>query len=96
MERVQRTALEEFWPTVDLKDPDLKTKLAEWQHFYNWERPHDSLGGLAPIDRLRERLDQAPTSEEIAAAFDPTREFILARDYWPRPRSQPQPQPQPQ
>ena len=94
VERVQRTALEEFWPTVDLKDPDLKTKLADWQHFYNRERPHDSLGGLAPIDRLRERLDQAPTSEEVVAAFDPTREFILARDYWPRPRSQPQPQPQ--
>ena len=22
---------------------------AEWQHFYNWERPHDSLGGLAQL-----------------------------------------------
>ena len=29
VERVQRTALEEFWPTVDLTDPDLETKLAE-------------------------------------------------------------------
>lgn len=82
VERVQKTALEEFWPTVDLKAPDLADRLAEWQHFYNWHRPHDSLGGLTPIDRLCERLRDAPLGEEIAAAFDVEREPILPRDYW--------------
>lgn len=81
VERVQKTALEEFWPTVGLKDPDLKIKLAEWQHFYNWSRPHDSLGGLAPIDRLCERLHDAPLGEQIAAAYDPDREFVRPRDW---------------
>lgn len=81
VERVQKTALEEFWPMVD-------RLLAEWQHFYNWERPHDSLGGRAPIDRLCDLIHDAPTGEEIAASYDPAREFILPRNAWPaqRPR----------
>lgn len=83
VERVQKTALEEFWPTVDLNDPELETRLAEWQHFYNWERPHDSLGRRAPIDRLCDLIHQAPTGEEIAAAFDPCDEFIRPLEAWP-------------
>jgi len=47
VERVPKTGPEEFWPTVDLDDPDLDRLLAEWQHFYTWERPHDGLGGLS-------------------------------------------------
>src|SRR3954453_21196723 len=35
VERVQRTALEEFWPTVDPKAPDLAVRLEEWRTFYN-------------------------------------------------------------
>lgn len=86
VERVQKTALEEFWPTVALDDPELEARLAEWQHFYNWERPYDSLGGIAPIDRLCDLIGKAPTGEEIAAACDPDREFILPRDFWPATR----------
>jgi transposase InsO family protein len=89
VERVQKTALEEFWPTVDLNAPDLDARLAQWQHFYNWERPHDSLGGLAPIDRLCDLIHQAPTGEEVAAAYDPAREFILPREAWPDSRPRP-------
>lgn len=83
VERVQKTALEEFWPTVDLGDPELDRLLAEWQHFYNWERPHDSLGGLAPIDRVCERIHDAPLGEEIEAGYDLDREFIAPREGWP-------------
>ena len=83
VERVQKTALEEFWPTADLKDPDLELRLAEWQHFYNWDRQHDSLGGLTPIDRVCERLKDAPLGEQIAAAYDPSKEPILPRDVYP-------------
>ena len=67
VERVQRTALEESWPTVDLGDPELEYRLAEWQHFYIWDRPHGSLGGRSPIDRVCDLLREAPTGEEIAA-----------------------------
>lgn len=36
---VRADRVEEFWPTVDLNAPDLDARLAQWQHFYNWERP---------------------------------------------------------
>lgn len=85
VERVQRTALEEFWPTVDLDDPDLEAKLAGWQHFHNWERPHDGLGGGIPIDRLCDRIHKAPLGEEIAATYDAESELILPRDFWRAP-----------
>ena len=72
-----------------LRDPNLETRLSEWQHFYSWERPHDSPGGLTPTDRLRDRIRLAPTGEEIEAAYIPDREFILPRNLWsaPRPRA---------
>ncbi|MBJ3777935.1 integrase core domain-containing protein [Acuticoccus mangrovi] len=74
VERVQRTAPDEFWPMVDLKDPELEARLAEWQHVDNWARPHDSLGG------------SASTGEDIAASYDPNAEPILPRDHWPARR----------
>lgn len=82
VERVQKTALEEFWPTAHLDDPELDDRLAEWQHFYNWQRPHDSLGGLAPIDRLCQRIHDAPIGEEAEAGYDLKREFIAPREGW--------------
>ncbi|MGZ3184021.1 MAG: integrase core domain-containing protein, partial [Telluria sp.] len=27
--------------------------LEEWRHHYNWHRPHQGIGGLAPMSRLR-------------------------------------------
>ena len=50
VERVQRTALEEFWPTVDPTEPDLAVRLEEWRTFYNHHRPHGALGGGTPAD----------------------------------------------
>ena len=81
VERVQRTALEEFWPTVDLGDPELPDRLAEWQHFYNWQRPHDSLAGKAPIDRVCERLSRTPFWDDVAEAYNPAKEHIRINDY---------------
>ncbi len=81
VERVQRTALEEFWPTIDLAGTDVADRLAEWQTFCNWQRPHDSLGGGAPIDRVRELRSRTPRGEDIAAAYDPSKEFIRINDY---------------
>ena len=30
-------------------------KLAEWERFYNYHRPHGSLGGQTPYERLRQK-----------------------------------------
>jgi transposase InsO family protein len=76
VERVQRTALEEFWPTVDLKAPDLPAQLAAWASFYNSCRPHGSLGGATPGTRLEELAATIPTLEAVQAAYDPNKEFI--------------------
>jgi transposase InsO family protein len=59
VERSQRTDLDEFYTTVDLKNPGLADQLAEWQHYYNWDRPHSSLQGKTPIERLTELSDKA-------------------------------------
>ena len=61
VERVQRTALEEFWPTVDPKAPDLATRLEEWRTFYNHHRP--------PARRPRRR--HARRADRAAGGDDP-------------------------
>jgi transposase InsO family protein len=30
-------------------------RLKEWEDFYNFHRPHGSLGGQTPYERLREK-----------------------------------------
>ena len=71
VERSQKTDKSEFYPTLDvsvgLKELDLL--LAEWQHYYNLERPHSSLKGLTPIDRITEVSDQTPLSEEVSQHY---------------------------
>jgi len=52
VERSQKTDLEEFYPTVDLKAVGLENLLSEWQHYYNWFRPHSSLGERAPTSAV--------------------------------------------
>ena len=59
VERSQKTDLEEFDPTVDLKAAELENLLSESQHYYNWFRPHGSLGGKSPDEH---RLELSPVT----------------------------------
>ena len=81
VERAQRTVLEEFWATVDARAPGIGDQLAVWVHHYNWDRPHEALGGLCPIDRVCERADKTPIWAEVDAAYDAARERIQVREY---------------
>jgi transposase InsO family protein len=45
VERSQKTDLDEFYATVNLKSSDKEDELQEWQHYYNWHRPQGSLNG---------------------------------------------------
>jgi transposase InsO family protein len=56
VERSQKTDLEEFYPTVDLNDPNLEDRLEEWQFYDNWQRPHGSLNGKTPMGRSCELI----------------------------------------
>jgi hypothetical protein len=76
----QRAALEEFCPTIDLPYLEVEDRIVEWHHFYNCDRPHDSLGGRPPIDRVCDLLRRAPTGEEIAANYNPSRAFIMPQN----------------
>jgi len=35
---------------------DLKRKLADWEKFYNFSRPHGAFNGRTPYEALREKL----------------------------------------
>ena len=81
VERSHRAVLEEFWTTVDPKSADIAYRVAEWQHHWNWNRPHSALDGASPIDWVAERSDQTPLREEVEALFSPAKERIRHPDY---------------
>ena len=81
VERVQRTALDEFWSAADLADPGIADRFADWQRFYNADRPHTSLGGRTPHEQLQRLQHKIPTAEAIHAAYDPTREWDRPHTY---------------
>ena len=79
VERSQQTDLMEFYAleiTVKgkhrrAKEPgQLAERLAEWQRFYNEERPHSGLGGKAPQQRWSEVAALTPTRAELDAQYD--------------------------
>jgi len=49
VERSQKTDKTEFYATVDVSDENLDNLLAEWQHYYNWDRPHSAHHGKSPM-----------------------------------------------
>ena len=65
VERSQKTDLEEFYETVDINSPDIEDQLQEWQHYYNWDRPHGSLGGKTPMDRYFEVSQKTPFWDQV-------------------------------
>lgn len=69
VERSQRTDLEEFYSTVDLKAPNLHEKLADWQDYYNEFRPHGSLNGKTPF------------TDEVIAKYDDSKEPLRLQNY---------------
>jgi transposase InsO family protein len=81
VERTQRADLEEFWATADPKSVDLQQRLDEWQHFWNWHRPHTALGGRSPIDRVCELTAITPSAEAVDAAYDSAKQRIRVASY---------------
>jgi len=82
VERTQRTDLDEFYSTVDIKDPDLPNLLSQGQFHYNWFRAHSSLKGKTPMDMVSSLSDKIPIWEEVEARYDPTKERLKVANYW--------------
>jgi transposase InsO family protein len=74
VERSQGTDLQEFWANRNSPSLADAQDLECWQFDYNWRRPHGSLRGRRPVDRLAEVTDRIPDREQIALKFDETRE----------------------
>jgi transposase InsO family protein len=59
VERSHRIDAEEFYRMLEgvvIDDTKLfNDKLQEWEHFYNFDRPHGALEGKTPYERLREK-----------------------------------------
>ena len=81
VERSQRTDLDEFYSSIDIKDPELEIYLAEWEFYYNWHRPHSSLAGKTPNEKYSEVSDQTPLWEEVNALYNPKKERIIIQNY---------------
>jgi len=81
IERAHQTDLLEFYATVDLNAVDLHDQLASWQHVYNWDRPHSSLNGKTPIDRVCELIERTPLREDVDELFDPDQERFRHPNY---------------
>ena len=57
VERSHRSDKEEFYQLLTYTDDvDLKKKLAEWERFYNFGRPHGAFNGKTPYEALRTML----------------------------------------
>ena len=66
VERSHRTDKDEFYPLLPYRDDvDLKKKLAAWERFYNYDRPHGAHKGKTPYEALREKLRSPTTSDWI-------------------------------
>lgn len=81
VERSQKTDKIEFWANCDLSDQDLELRLAEWQHYYNWRRPHGALKGKTPIERVCELGERTPIWDDVLEIYDPSKERIQERNY---------------
>jgi transposase InsO family protein len=61
VERSHRIDAEEFYRLLDgvvIDDANLfNDKLREWEDYYNYHRPHGSLGGQTPYERLRQKTN---------------------------------------
>lgn len=80
VERAQKTDLDEFYATTSLRDPVLRDRLGEWQHYYNWERIHGSIGKTL-MDRYFELMNKTPYWDEVQSRYDPAKEIYHAQSF---------------
>jgi transposase InsO family protein len=82
VERSQKTDLEEFYAIADLSDfENLREELAQWQFFYNWQRPHGSLKGKTPSEIVANLGEKTPFSDEVLGNYNLNNERIQIANY---------------
>lgn len=66
---------------TDPQTPDLEWRLAEWQHYDNWDLPYGSLNGQLPIDVLHAKQTNMSFWDEVEAQYDPAGERFRVAHY---------------
>lgn len=57
VERSHLTDQREFYQLLDYKDDvNLRKKLAQWEDYYNFLRPHGAHMGKTPYEKLKQRM----------------------------------------
>lgn len=71
VERSQLTDKSEFYSTIPRKERmlDLDTRLLQWQNFYNYKRPHASLNGKTPYEKLIELEHLIPIQPDVTTKY---------------------------
>jgi len=80
VERVQQTMLTELYSHINLNSDTLANDLGVWIMYYNYQRIHGSLG-VASVEKLCERIYDAPSGDEVYKSFDPSKERFRERNY---------------
>lgn len=81
VERSQKTDKTEFYATIYINYQDLDSLLAEWQHYYNWNRPHSAHKGKTPMERYFELSEQTPFSDQVLQDYDLSNERVQDANY---------------
>jgi len=80
VERSQQTILNEFYAIADLSSKNLSDQLAEYQHYFNWDRLHGSLG-KTPMDRFHELIHQPLFWDEVIEKYDDVEKRYRVQNY---------------
>ncbi|MHC0448957.1 MAG: integrase core domain-containing protein [Candidatus Lariskella arthropodorum] len=81
VERSQRTDLDEFYSSINIKDADLSAKLQQWEEYYNRHRSHSSLKGKTPWETFQTLQTLAHSQAEIEAAYNPANKPYALQNY---------------
>ena len=81
VERSQLTDLIEFCSRHAPTDADIAQRIEEWQFDYNWRRSHGALAGKTPACRMAELGDRTPLNEDVAMAYDESKERLRYADW---------------
>ncbi|HMK59688.1 MAG TPA: IS481 family transposase [Dissulfurispiraceae bacterium] len=76
VERAQQTVLKEFFAIREIVSPlseELHDQLASWQHYYNWDRIHGSIG-MPPVDKVSSLLKETPFWDDVIKNYDLVKE----------------------
>jgi len=80
VKRAQQTDLKEFWALVDFSGGHISDQLGYYQHYYNCDRIHGSIG-KTPMDKVVELSKQTPFWDEVERNYDASIEYIRVQHY---------------